>query len=95
MQLTPHELAVCNFVLHFTAQIGQNGNPITRVLPISQMEMGISINKKLKVSTIDGKFVDSDVDFPTEEKAFLLESIARDWNVDDGEVVIELKKKLS
>ena len=42
----------------------------------------------------DDKFVEGEVKFKTEEKAFVLKQLDREWGVNDAEAVLSVQSKL-
>jgi hypothetical protein len=94
MQISAFELVVANLALRTTERVGSDGLPLARLLDIGQIEDGVAINKKLKASVVGDKFVDSDIELSTTEKALLLSFLERPWDVEYAEFVLSLKEKL-
>lgn len=102
MQLTAQEIALLAYAMRYTPEMTQGitntGAPIeipkTRQFPDEELSTALPIFSKLKKCVENGKYVDSEIDFDTEEKALLLKLITRPWSIDDGEVQITLKDKL-
>jgi len=94
MNFTAQEIALCNFALRTLPETNRDGQFMPRQLATDELEDGVSISKKIKSCVKDDKIVDSDVEFSTTEKAFLLKLIERPWGVDDAEIKISLKGKL-
>ena len=95
MLLTQKELNLCNYSLRATAETNVQGAPVLRKLELDEQAEGVSIKAKLDPCIVDDKFVESEVEFSTMEKALLLKFMERPWGVDDAKVYLELKDKLS
>lgn len=97
MEFLPKELLLASYVLHNIDEPFVSGKPSPRQLPTEDVAVAVELNKKLK-GCIDGEtnmFLESDLDLSTAEKFLLLKFIERPWPVEDGEVYLSLKAKLS
>jgi len=94
MKLTAQEQLVA-FVM-----LARNAKNETRTYPMSQLPTAISAQKKLNaVATTEGEKVsftpEAELDFGTEEKKLLLDSLDREWDLTVAEAVLTLKEKLA
>lgn len=98
MTLTPEELMLTYFVLHFSTDRNEKGQWFARNLSTDEIEDGVSINGKIKglPKNKDGMFTEPcEMEFSTTEKAFLLKSIDRPLPVEESEIKLALRAKLS
>ncbi len=95
MTLSKEELGLSHYVLRFSTERNHEGLYYPRQLSIEEMEVGVSINGKIKACVKDDKYVESEIELSTEEKAFMLKSIDRPLTVDEAEIRASLKAKLS
>lgn len=92
MLLTQSELGS----LFFSLNMGKNNEP--RKFAFSELAKVNGIAKKLDAFVEDGKLTkqEYEVDFSTEEKAFLIEKVKEhDWSVGDAKHALSLVEKLS
>ena len=60
MFFSPSELALMNFALHTTPEKNQDGQFLPRQLSIDEIEDGVAINKFIKASIENDKFIGGD-----------------------------------
>lgn len=89
------EISICSLALRTEAKRTPDGQLIGRQLELSEIEDGVNANKKMMIFVVDGMFTDGELDFSTTEKALILKFMERPWGVDDAEVYLSAKKKLS
>ena len=93
MQISVQELVVINTAL----QVDDKMNP--KQYPISELQQAQNIYLKLKDCTeFDGeieRFKDSEIDFSTEDKSFILGIIESPWGINMADAYFSLKEKLS
>ncbi len=102
MQLTAQEIALLIYVMRYLPEMTQGVTntgvqievPKSRQFSDEELSIALPIFSKLKKCVDNEKYVDSVVEFGSEEKVFLLKLIIRPWSLEDGEVQMSLKDKL-
>ena len=94
MKLTKNEFGNINFALLTTGQTSQSGQNVGRTFQANELQKAIDVFSKIEKNSKDGKFVDGECDFGTDEKVFILRLLERPWSLQDGKIKIELEKKL-
>lgn len=87
--MKPQEL----FIIGNSLQLKNWDNP--RDFQIAELTIALSIFNKLKEFTEDGKFIEWDPDFTSEEKVFIKKLVEeRNWHVQDWEFVVSVLEKI-
>lgn len=102
MDLTAQEISLLMHVMRYSSEtttgMTSNGTsvevPKARQFQDEELSIALPIFSKLKKCIKDDKFVDSEIDLNTEEKAFLLKLIVRPWTLEEAEIQLPLKDKL-
>ena len=89
MQFLPQELGLINQAILTTPE------DKARTFSGAELVTSTDIFRKMRVCVEGDKFVDSDVDFTTEEKALILKVADRAWSPAQGDVYLPLKAKLN
>ena len=92
MKLTMNEVACTFFALN------QDKEGKTRRFQFTELAKVSEIAKKLEVCVKDGKVANKDheLDFSTDEKAFIKEKTEElDWSLGDASTILTLTKKLN
>lgn len=104
MLLTAEEIALCSFIIRTTGEIAAGGFPVARKFSMANIDEftdAVEINKKTKATMVKDEtrgvdvFKEAEIDFTTTEKALLIKSLDREFSVDDAQVCLSLKAKLS
>lgn len=93
IMFTVNELSVMNLAIQTSL------DNKSHLLTGDELKLGVKTFKKLKTGTKEEngqpQFIDSEIEFEEDEKAFLLKKLDRPWSIVDGEYVLDVISKLS
>ena|SRR5258708_6208289 len=102
MKVTAQEVALMVFGMKFTPEMTQGVTntgvsveiPKERKFSDEELSVALPLFGKFKKCVEADKYVDGEVALDTEEKALLLKSLNRPWELGNGEIYLPLRDKL-
>ncbi len=94
MFLSKQQKGLINFSLITEEKRNPSGEFVAQNYGVTQLPLVLEIRKKILEGAKENELQEGEIEFSTEEKAFLIKRLTREWGVQDGSYVLEIIESL-